>query len=215
MTDPEFILLSDPAVTAVAVAENGESLLDIRIAGLRADNRKAADNPGLFRSRSGVIARLLQAQLLLPDRLSLLIVECHRPIWLQERYFAGYREQLRTRFPDWPDERLDREASRYVSPPRVAPHCTGGAVDLTLCTADGGELDMGTAVNASPLESENRCYTAASDISTPARDNRGTLSRALSGAGFVNYPTEWWHWSYGERYWAQATGNSACYGPID
>jgi hypothetical protein len=22
----------------------------------------------------------------------------------------------------------------------------------------------------------------------------------------VNYPTEWWHWSFGERYWAFVTG---------
>ena len=30
------------------------------------------------------------------------------------------------------------------------------------------------------------------------------MSRALSTAGFVNYPTEYWHWSYGDRYWAFA-----------
>ncbi len=28
----------------------------------------------------------------------------------------------------------------------------------------------------------------------------------LGAAGLVNYPTEWWHWSYGDRYWAMATG---------
>jgi hypothetical protein len=34
--------------------------------------------------------------------------------------------------------------------------------------------------------------------------------------GFVNYPTEWWHWSYGDRYWALATGApAACYGPVN
>jgi D-alanyl-D-alanine dipeptidase len=25
----------------------------------------------------------------------------------------------------------------------------------------------------------------------------------------VNYPTEWWHWSYGDRYWALMTGAPA------
>jgi len=30
----------------------------------------------------------------------------------------------------------------------------------------------------------------------------------------VNYPTEWWHWSYGDRYWAFVTGAPhALYGP--
>jgi D-alanyl-D-alanine dipeptidase len=30
----------------------------------------------------------------------------------------------------------------------------------------------------------------------------------------VNYPTEWWHWSFGDRYWAYATGaGRSHYGP--
>ena len=38
---------------------------------------------------------------------------------------------------------------------------------------------------------------------------------ALRGAGLVNYPTEWWHWSYGDRYWALLTGaGHALYGPV-
>lgn len=41
------------------------------------------------------------------------------------------------------------------------------------------------------------------------------LSEALVAAGMVNYPTEWWHWSYGERYWAHATGaGTTLYGPV-
>jgi D-alanyl-D-alanine dipeptidase len=38
----------------------------------------------------------------------------------------------------------------------------------------------------------------------------------LDGAGLVNYPTEWWHWSFGDRYWALTTGAAAAvYGPLD
>ena len=34
--------------------------------------------------------------------------------------------------------------------------------------------------------------------------------------GTMNYPTEWWHWSYGDRYWALLTGApAALYGPVD
>ena len=40
------------------------------------------------------------------------------------------------------------------------------------------------------------------------------LGAALTAAGLVNYPTEWWHWSYGDRYWALMTGApAALYGP--
>jgi len=24
----------------------------------------------------------------------------------------------------------------------------------------------------------------------------------MQSQGFINYPTEWWHFSYGDRYWA-------------
>lgn len=37
----------------------------------------------------------------------------------------------------------------------------------------------------------------------------------MSSAGFVNYPTESWHWSYRDRYGALVTGApAAAYGPV-
>jgi len=48
-----------------------------------------------------------------------------------------------------------------------------------------------------------------------ARANRQLLCQVLSSVGLVNYPTEWWHWSYGDRYWALSTGAPpACYGSV-
>ena len=45
---------------------------------------------------------------------------------------------------------------------------------------------------------------------------RRELVRALTSAGLVNYPTEWWHWSYGDRYWAHVTGSPhALFGAVD
>lgn len=36
----------------------------------------------------------------------------------------------------------------------------------------------------------------------PMVKNRLILLRAMQRAGFVNYPTEWWHFSYGDKMWA-------------
>jgi D-alanyl-D-alanine dipeptidase len=73
---------------------------------------------------------------------------------------------------------------------------------------------MGTPVNATPEQSDGACYTAAPGISPEARRHREILATALRSAGLVNYPTEWWHWSYGDRYWAMTTGApTALYGP--
>lgn len=87
---------------------------------------------------------------------------------------------------------------------------------MTLIGHLGRELDMGTRVNASPEESDGACYTDAPGLSDRARTNRATLGRALTSAGLINYGTEWWHWSFGDRYWALQTKQSiARYGPVD
>ncbi|MEV7390563.1 M15 family metallopeptidase, partial [Streptomyces sp. NPDC091215] len=75
-------------------------------------------------------------------------------------------------------------------------------------------LDMGTRVNAGPEESDGACCTDARDVGSDARADRRVLGDALTAAGLVNYPAEWWHWSFGDRCWALATGaGSAMYGP--
>ena len=53
-------------------------------------------------------------------------------------------------------------------------------------------------------------------ISLEAQKNRSIMSRALSSVGFVNYPTEYWHWSYGDRYWAYHKHKTyAIYGMVE
>ncbi|MDX2604863.1 M15 family metallopeptidase [Streptomyces caniscabiei] len=211
----EIILMSDPRVAAVPVHDRDEPLVDVRGAGpLLVDERKADATGAYARLRAAVHDRLLDAQDLLPGGLRLLIVEGYRPPSLQRAYFERYAAEQRSLHPDWPADRVREAASRYVSPPETAPHSAGAAVDLTLADADGRELDFGTRVNASPEESAGACYTGADGISAEARAHRETLGAALSAAGLVNYPTEWWHWSYGDRYWALATGApAALYGP--
>ncbi|MCX4961304.1 M15 family metallopeptidase [Streptomyces virginiae] len=210
-----IILLSDPRVAAVPVAENGEPLVDIRADGaLRCDDRRTDPAGAFARLRSGVADRILHAQELLPDGLRLLIVEGFRPPALQNRYYEEYAAELRTAHPDWTGAELRAQAARYVAPPEIAPHSAGAAVDLTLVDAEGIELDMGTPVNATPEESAGACYTLADGLSRRARLHRTTLSDALTAAGLVNYGTEWWHWSFGDRYWALMTGRpTAPYGP--
>lgn len=31
-------------------------------------------------------------------------------------------------------------------------------------------------------------------------------------AGFINYPEEWWHFDYGNQFWAKLAGKKAIYG---
>ncbi|MGW0909536.1 M15 family metallopeptidase [Streptomyces sp. NPDC002853] len=211
----KIVLMSDPKIAAIPVVDCGEPLVDVRLEGSLAVDSRKVDHSGAFAHlREGVLTRLLKAQELLPDGVRLLFIEGYRPPALQRDYFERYADALQTGNPGWSPAQVRDAASRYVSPPEIAPHSAGAAVDVTLVSADGRELDMGTRVNASPEESEGACYTDADNVGSEARANRRVLSDALTAAGLVNYPTEWWHWSYGDRYWALATdADSAMYGP--
>lgn len=210
----DVVLMADPRVVAIGVVDSGEPLVDVREA-LPVTDLKA-DEDGLFALvRASVLDRLLVARHRLPAGVDLLFVEGYRPPALQRLYFESYRGQLRQLHPSWSADEVHAATSRYVSPPEVAPHCAGAAVDLTLCADEGAELDMGTPVNASPEDSEGACYTAA-PVGSEARRHRDLLGEALGAAGLVNYPTEWWHWSFGDRYWALLTeADTARYGPIE
>ncbi|WP_043626773.1 M15 family metallopeptidase [Nonomuraea candida] len=213
----QHVLLSDPRIAAIPVRECGEPLVDLRDEKTIRLDARLADPAGAYAHvRLGVGDRLAAAQAQLPRGLRLLLVEGHRPAFLQERYFTGCLSRMRDAHPGWPADLLRAEAGKYVSPPETAPHVAGGAVDVTLCAPDGTELPMGTEVNATPPEHGEECYTDSPAISAEARGNRKALITAMTATGFVNYPTEWWHWSYGDRYWAYLTGAShARYGPID
>jgi D-alanyl-D-alanine dipeptidase len=204
------LLLSDPTVAAVPAQDCGEEFLDVHEhPKLLLDERKHDPAGHWARLRDGILTRLLQAQCALPRGLRLLIIEGYRPAALQQRYFDSHRAELGRAHPEWPDQELYAEASKHIAPPAVAPHPCGAAVDLTLTDEDGTELDLGTAVNATPQASANACFTAAKNISDTARANRDILDKAMVEAALVNYPPEWWHYSYGDRYWAAATGASA------
>lgn len=206
------MLIADPQVVAIPVEECGEPLVSVQ--GFAVSDHKAALGSDRLYLRSGVAERLAQAARALPSGVRLLFVEGWRAPLVQRHYFESYRDGLRRDGVSTDPAELHLLASRYVSPPALAPHTAGAAIDLTLCTPDGRELDMGTPINASPEESDGACYTAATNVSAEAAANRAVLGGAMSAAGFINYPTEWWHWSYGDRYWALTTGApAAVYGP--
>jgi zinc D-Ala-D-Ala dipeptidase len=201
----DVVLICDPRVVGLDSLGLDDPLVDA--AGLLPiDARKTDDDGAWRRLRRPVLDRLLAAADALPDDLCLTLVEGYRPLALQSVYFDRYRRRLLDADPGLTDVEATRLASRYVAPPAVAPHTAGAAVDITLTTPDGVELDLGCPVNASPEQSGGRCYTAHPEVTGEARALRAELARALGGAGLVNYPTEWWHWSWGDRYWAFTTG---------
>jgi D-alanyl-D-alanine dipeptidase len=204
MTTP--VLLADPRVSAIPVDETGEPLVAL--------------DPALpartVLVREGLAARLRAAAADLPGSVRLHVVEGHRPAAAQQRIIDRYTAEVRAAHPTADARELADLVSRFVAPLAVAPHVAGAAVDLTLTDLSGVPLDLGTPIDATPEQSGGRCYFASPDIDARARAGRSLLAAVLAEAGLVNYPTEWWHWSYGDRYWALATGaEHALYGPVE
>ena len=200
------ILLSDARVRAVPVVESGEPLVRL----------PASLSPAGALVRAGLADRLMAADLRLPRGVRLRVVEGHPPVEQQRAIIASYAAQVRAHHPGLDATELARLTSRFVSPVDVAPHVAGAAVDLTLVDVCGEELDLGTPIDATPEDSDGRCYFAAAGIGPDARAHRELLAAVLGAQGLVNYPTEWWHWSFGDRYWALLTdAQFAPYGPLD
>jgi zinc D-Ala-D-Ala dipeptidase len=207
-------LIDDPRVLRVAIADNGEALVDLRtIAALDVDQTRAqvqqlSENP--FHVRTEVAERLTRAQAGLPGGYQIQVKEGWRPVWVQQRLWDQCLDRLRASHPDLGPEQARRENARFVAPPGIVPpHSTGGAVDVVLLH-DGRTADMGWRFN----QPGDGSRTAA-PVTRAARRHRGILASAMNAAGFVNYPAEWWHWSYGDRYWAFQAGHGAApYGPL-
>jgi D-alanyl-D-alanine dipeptidase len=200
------ILLSDPRVSAVPLVDNREPLVAL----------DASFGPARALVRHGVATRLARAQTYLSGGLCLRVVEGHRSAAAQQAIINSYSAEVCAARPGVSPGELHELVSRFVAPLDVAPHVAGAAVDLTLVDATGAEVDMGTPVDATPEQSDGACWFAAPHISPFARSHRRLLATVLTWSGFANYPTEWWHWSYGDRYWALTTGQpTAVYGPVD
>lgn len=199
------ILLSDSRVSSIPVRESGDPVVEL----------PALLGAGIF-VRQGVAERLSEAAHGLPTGYRILVVEGHRSPFDQRAIIYRYSAELRALNPGASRARIGQLSSRFVAPLAVAPHVAAAAVDLTLVGPDGLPLDMGTAIDATPEDSSGACYFDASNITPAAREHRRILADCLGGAGLTNYPTEWWHWSFGDRYWALSTGAShALYGPVD
>ncbi len=135
--------------------------------------------------------------------LKLKFFDAFRPIELQQKWFSDVYDKVRKINPSWSEEQVRAEAFIYVFPPSLdyqtpPPHSTGAALDLTLTDKKGNELDMGTkyAEFDNPL-----IYTNHSGVSENQRANRTLLIDSMVRNGFVNYPGEWWHFSFGDREW--------------
>ncbi|MGB5666319.1 MAG: M15 family metallopeptidase [Maribacter sp.] len=81
---------------------------------------------------------------------------------------------------------------QYVANPvKGSIHNKGGAVDITLVTLEGKELDMGTDFDFFG----KRAYHDTMDLPQEVLDNRKLLKETMEKNGFWSIRTEWWHYN--------------------
>jgi zinc D-Ala-D-Ala dipeptidase len=111
----------------------------------------------------------------------LLLYDCYRPRSVQ---FALWKA-----FPK----------PGFVADPRLGSvHSRGGAVDVSLVTADGERVEMPTPYDSFTKEAHHGYRR----LPQAALDNRERLKRAMLAAGFTLNPSEWWHYdAQGSKGW--------------
>ena len=92
---------------------------------------------------------------------------------------------------------LQSKFSDYRKVAAESGHSTGGAVDVTLYYC-GKEIDCGGRY----LSFAPSTPTWSKELFISQRRSRFILYDAMTQAGFINYPLEWWHFCYGDKMYA-------------
>lgn len=81
----------------------------------------------------------------------------------------------------------------YVAnPAKGSIHNKGGAVDITLTTLDGEQLNMGTTFDFFGRKARH----AYQDLPKEVLENRKLLKSGMEAYGFGAITSEWWHYNY-------------------
>jgi D-alanyl-D-alanine dipeptidase len=172
--------------------------VEARYAG--ADNFTGAPVPGYQANRCLLLAPVAQAVARVQARLrtqglGLRIYDCYRPVQAVQAFvrWAGQADDPAQKARWYP--RVDKPA---LVPDYIASssgHSRGATLDVTLqrCQDTVCEvLEMGTPFDLfDPL-----AHTDAPGLAAPIRAHRQILVQAMAAEGLVNYPLEWWHFSY-------------------
>lgn len=207
-----IILIADTKITSIPVLDNQEPVIDIKNQHTISigPSPEIANNIDYTHMRKSVYEKLQAAQALLPKGLRFCLYEGYRSLALQKILFDARFEKVKRTHPTWSESQIFDETTKLISPiinkdgsDNVPPHSTGAAVDVYLLNAQGERLDMGIHPKDWMQDHDGSLsLTASTKISLVAQQNRAIMNHALAAVGFVNYPTEYWHWSYGDRYWA-------------
>ncbi len=210
---------------SIAIQDCGEPLVAIPANPFGLESPHAYEKLGApygerspFYLRQGVLNRLLQAQTLLAELQPgwrIQVFDAYRPIAVQQfmvdhTFQQVLRDRHLTAGDLTPDQRQDILELVYEfwavpnpDPAMPPPHSTGGAVDVTLLAATGQVVNMGSPIDELSPRSYPDFFAESEDVcEQDYHAQRRLLHWVMTGAGFQSHPREWWHFSYGDQFWA-------------
>jgi D-alanyl-D-alanine dipeptidase len=218
-----YTLIADKEVTNIPIKDSHEEMVDLATQTDIAFGSKPdySNTKQYTLIRKTVYEKLKVAQSKLPKGLKLCVYEGYRSPIMQASIFRLHFQQVQAALAHLSYEELFKETTKMVAPARNIdgtennpPHATGGAVAIYLIDDSGKPVDMGIQPKDWSKDKDGSySRTFSSKVTSKEQKYRDIMSDALKEAGFVNYPSLYWHWSYGDQYWAHETHHDyAIYG---
>lgn len=218
-------VFNEADILNIPIRESNEPLIDLKeqtelVYGPPPENPLTIND--YTKIRKTVYKKLCQAQNKLPNGWKFRIYEGLRSLNVQKILFDSLYNSLKLKKNTQSNEQLFKQTSLLIAPVtffngtmNIPPHSTGGAVDLEVINREGDVVNFGMEIKDWNKVSPNVCETFSRDIPKEAKKNRKILLDIMYEEEFVNYPYEWWHFSYGDRLWAYLMKkNKAFYGGI-
>ena len=129
------------------------------------------------------------------QHLSLTLFDCYRPVRAVHAFvdWAHDLSDQGTKAEHYPNVDKSQLLGPYIA--ETSGHSRGATVDLGLLRCDAAAckpLDMGAEFDLF----DPRANTGSPEIDEAQRANRELLLDAMQKRGFVNYPLEWWHFTF-------------------
>lgn len=169
---------------------------------------------------------LIEATNLLPEGCKFVVWDTWRPLAVQEFYYLHYKEIFRKEFPTFSEAELSEYTQKFFSlpsddPTKPSPHNTGGSVDLSIVDKNSVPMNMGTEFDEMTEKAYTRYFEkklsqgdSLTEKEKEALENRRLLYHIMTNVGFTSYSEEWWHFDFGNQFYAKIKGTVAFYGKI-
>jgi len=163
--------------------------------------------------RKTVAKMICRAKKELPKGMTFIIGDAWRSQYVQEEIMEGFIKRFSKKYPNCSKAKVIQEVNKFVAPSNgkyASGHMTGGAVDLRLWN-NGRKVPM----KSSKLTYQENAKSFQPKLPNYIQRNRELLFNVLTKAGLSNSSREYWHWCYGDIWWAKRTKKKvAIYGVV-